>query len=66
MISIRGNTVSTGYVYPGKLMVIADQWDAMKKEVPQDAIIGIDPTYQTQAYWISPEDAKTARSVTGS
>ena len=64
MISIRGNTVATGYVYPGKLMVIADQWDAMKKEVPQDAIIGIDPTYQTQAYWISPEDAKTARSVT--
>ncbi len=64
MISIRGNTVATGYVYPGKLMVIADQWDALKKEVPQDAIIGIDPTYQTQAYWISPEDAKTARSVT--
>ena len=64
MISIRGNTVATGYVYPGKLMVIADQWDSMKKEVPQDAIIGIDPTYQTQAYWISPEDAKAARSVT--
>ena len=32
MISIRGNTVATGYVYPGKLMVIADQWDAMKKK----------------------------------
>ena len=64
MISIRGNTVATGYVYPGKLMVIADQWDSVKKEVPQDAIIGIDPTYQTQAYWISPEDAKAARSVT--
>ena len=64
MISIRGNTVATGYVYPGKLMVIADQWDAMKKDVPQDAIIGIDPTYQTQAYWITPEEAKTARSVT--
>lgn len=64
MISIRGNTVATGYVYPGKFMVIADQWDAMKKEVPDDAIIGIDPTYQTQAYWISGEDAKTARSVT--
>ena len=33
MISIRGNTVATGYVYPGKFMVIADQWDSMKKEV---------------------------------
>ena len=64
MISIRGNTVATGYVYPGKFMVIADQWDSMKKEVPEDAIIGIDPTYQTQAYWISQEDAKSARLVT--
>lgn len=64
MISIRGNTVATGYVYPGKFMVIADQWDSMKKEVPDDAIIGIDPTYQTQAYWISGEDAKSARLVT--
>ncbi len=45
-------------------MVIADQWDSMKKEVPEDAIIGIDPTYQTQAYWISGEDAKAARLVT--
>ncbi len=64
MISIRGNTVATGYVYPGKFMVIADQWDSMKKEVPEDAIIGIDPTYQTQAYWITQEDAKSARLVT--
>ena len=64
MISIRGNTVATGYVYPGKFMVIADQWDSMKKEVPEDAIIGIDPTYQTQAYWINQEDAKSARLVT--
>lgn len=64
LIAIRGNTVATGYVYPGRLMVIADQWDSVKREVPQDAIIGIDPTYQTQAYWITTDDAKTARSVT--
>ncbi len=64
LIAIRGNTVATGYVYPGRLMVIADQWDSVKREVPQDAIIGIDPTYQTQAYWITPDDAKGARSVT--
>ena len=63
MISIRGNTVATGYVYPGKFMVIADQWDSMKKDVPPDAIIGIDPTYQTQAYWISGEAAKSTRAV---
>ena len=64
LIAIRGNTVATGYVYPGRLMVIADQWDSVKREVPQNAIIGIDPTYQTQAYWITTDDAKTARSVT--
>ena len=37
-----------------------------EKNVPvtEDAIIGIDPTYQTQSYWISQEDAKAARLVT--
>lgn len=56
MISIRGNTVATGSVYPGKNMVIADQWDSLGKDVPKDAIVGIDPTYQTQAYWLNPDD----------
>ena len=64
VISIRNNVVASGFVYPGKYMVIADQWDSVKKSVPEDAIVGIDPTYQTQAYWISEEDAKAARSVT--
>ncbi len=54
LISIRGNTVATGNVYPGKNMVIADQWDSLGKDVPKDAIIGVDPTYQTQAYWLDP------------
>ena len=64
MISIRGNTVATGYVYPGKYMVIADQWDAVRKSVPDDAIIAVDPTYQTQAYWVSAEDAQATKQVT--
>lgn len=64
LISIRGNTVATGFVYPGKYMVIADQWDAVRKTVPEDAIVGVDPTYQTQAYWINPEDAKQNKAVT--
>lgn len=63
LIAIRGNTVATGFVYPGRYMVIADQWDAVRKTVPEDAIIGVDPTYQTQAYWISAEDAKRTREV---
>ena len=64
VISIRNNVVASGFVYPGKYMVIADQWDSIKKTIPEDAVVGIDPTYQTQAYWISEEDAKSAKGVT--
>ena len=63
MISVRGNTVAVGTVYPKKSMVIADQWDALGKEVPKDAIIGIDPTYQTQAYWMDTEFLKAQKDV---
>ena len=45
-------------------MVIADQWDATGKEVPKDAIIGVDPTYQTQAYWMDTEYLKKFPNVT--
>ena len=54
LISIRGNKVATGFVYPGKLMVIADQWDATGRPTPADSIVNIDPTYQAQAYWVDP------------
>lgn len=64
LVAIRGNTVATGFVYPKQYMVIADQWDAIGKPVPEDAIVGVDPTYQTQAYWISAEEAKQNRAVT--
>ena len=64
VISIRNNVVASGYVYPGKYMVIADQWDSVKKTIPEDAIVGVDPTYQTQAYWISQQDARDTKNVT--
>ena len=64
VISIRNNVVASGYVYPGKFMVIADQWDSVKKTIPEDAIVGVDPTYQTQAYWISQDDARATKNVT--
>ena len=64
VIAIRNNVVASGYVYPGKYMVIADQWDSVKKTIPEDTIVGVDPTYQTQAYWISQEDAKETKNVT--
>ncbi len=55
LIAIRGNAVATGMVYPGKRMVIADQWEALGKKLPENSIVSVDPTYQTQAYWIDPE-----------
>ena len=64
VISIRNNVVASGYVYPGKYMVIADQWDSVKKTIPEDAIVSVDPTYQTQAYWISQDDARATKNVT--
>ena len=55
LISIRGNPVATGTVYPGKLMVIADQWEALGKKLPDNAIASIEPTFQSQAYWLNPQ-----------
>ena len=55
LISIRGNPVATGSVYPGKLMVIADQYEALGKKLPDNAIVSIEPTFQSQAYWLNPQ-----------
>ena len=56
LIQIRGNTVATGEVYPGRFMVIAEQWDAAGLPPPENVITSTDPTYQTQAYWLMPQD----------
>ena len=55
LISIRGNPVASGTVYPGKLMVIADQYQALGKPLPDNAIASIEPTFQAQAYWLNPQ-----------
>ncbi len=64
LISIRGNNVSSGFVYPGKHMVIAEQWEALGKKIPPDSITALDPTYQTQAYWINPNDVGPNDKIT--
>jgi len=64
LISIRSNTVSTGFVYPGKYMVIADQWQSLGKPVPDNAIAAVDPTYQSQAYWIDPQHIDPKSPIT--
>ena len=63
LINIRNNLAESGYVYPGKYMVIADQWDSCCPEIPDDAIVGVDPTYQSQAYWVSEKDAGENKNI---
>ena len=55
-IQVRGNTVATGEVYPGRFMVIAEQWDAAGLPPPENVVTSTDPTYQTQAYWLMQHD----------
>ena len=57
-IVVRRNVVDTGFVYPNKYMVIADNWKLTNKPVPQNAIIAKDPIYKTEAYWLDEEDIK--------
>lgn len=64
LISIRNNNVANGFVYPLKFMVVADQWDATGEPVPSDVVTGVDPTYQTQVYWVKPEDLTENIKVT--
>lgn len=64
LISIRSNTVSTGFVYPSKYMVIADQWQSLGKPVPDNAIMAVDPTYQSQAYWLDPQNVDLKDPIT--
>lgn len=64
LISIRGNIVANGFVYPGKMMVIADQWETTGQPVPDNVIIGLDPTYQSQAYWVDQASIQEGMLVT--
>lgn len=51
-ILIRDNSVANGFVYPNKLMVIASQWELLGEELPENTIVGIDPTFGVECYWI--------------
>lgn len=57
-IGVRNNIVDTGFVYPNKYMIIADNWKLTNKPVPQNAIIAKDPIHKTEAYWLDEEDVK--------
>lgn len=64
LISIRNNDVATGFVYPDRVMVMADQWEASGKPVPADVVTGTDPTYQQPVYWVKPEEIGENDNIT--
>ena len=56
-IQVRDNVVASGHVYPDKFMVLASEWDSRHDDIPEDAIVGVEPIWQTQVYWIDKETA---------
>ncbi len=58
LISVRNNVAERGYVYPGKYMVIADEWEKYHSEIPEDAMVAVDTLSGKQAYWLSEETKK--------
>ena len=42
-ISVRRQTAGSGYVYPNRYMVNEDEWKAQAGDMPDGAIIGINP-----------------------
>ncbi len=62
-ISIRNNVVDTGFVYPDKYMVIADQWEATGKSIPENVILAEDPIHKVKAYWVDEDVAREAENV---
>lgn len=56
-INIRDNKAAEGFVFPDKYMILADEWDN-KYDTPPDCsyLVGVDPTYKTQVYWVNKDD----------
>ena len=64
VISVRGNKVASGFVYPDKCMVIVDEWENKGYAIPDNALCGIDPANDAQAYWIDKEDIEDKNFIT--
>lgn len=58
LISIRENRVAIGQVYPDRVAISQDQWESTGKRPPQDVVLGRDPIYLSEVYWIRPEQVE--------
>ena len=63
-IMIRDIEVASGFVYPGKCMVPADDWNKKyNTELPEDAIVNVDPVNLAQCYWLDEEYINNKKDI---
>jgi flagellar biosynthesis protein FlhA len=56
LISIRGNPVGTGNVYPDYFMVLSSHFANAGLDVPPNVIPEKDPSYGMEAVWVLPQE----------
>lgn len=57
LISIRGNPVAVGTVYPGRYMLLSNLYESNNVRPPKDVIKDKDPTFGMHTvYWVFPQD----------
>jgi flagellar biosynthesis protein FlhA len=56
LVSIRGNPVATGKVYPGYYMVLQSYFDNYNLAPPSQVIQDVDAATNTPALWIQPDE----------
>ncbi|MEM0950744.1 MAG: flagellar biosynthesis protein FlhA [Cyanobacteria bacterium P01_H01_bin.74] len=57
LISIRGNPVAKGQVYPGLYMIPVSQYRGDGIEVPANVVTDLEPVFAAeQAYWLKPAE----------
>jgi len=57
LISIRGNPVASGNVYPDRYMIPASQFQGAHVPVPRASVTDVEPIYKLEeAYWVMAHD----------
>lgn len=63
-IIIRGSEAASGFVYPDRYMVLAQEWDKKCGTIPEAAIISAAPEDISPCYWLSGQDLKNVKNIT--
>ena len=62
-IIVRGTEAGSGFVYPGRYMVIADDWEKKCDFIPEDAIISVTPIDNIQCFWLNEKDLEKIPNI---